>query len=240
MSKYSHDVAWFSALTSSVQCREEASPTSCCTSSVNEVLLLTSLPRPQLAKLSVRQTHLVPVQCRLVDLFHRAWLQSVNKSAKKKKERGRKKKRKWAFQICVHIKNRWSRPWRFSVTELWCRLRLLAQDDSVFQAFLEVGPDGTAGDVFDPDPELLFLLRVVLLCNLVGNKGQRSHVCSATKWVALFKNSRCIHTSFFCQQWNSSPCPQWPPTSTLLRYKNSIFLQLLIMEPRKHQGPRWW
>lgn len=100
MSKYSHDVAWFSALTSSVQCREEASPTACCTSSVTEVLLLTSLPRPQLAKLSVRQTHLVPVQCRLVDLFHRAWLQSVNKSAKKKKEK-KKKESELSRSVCI-------------------------------------------------------------------------------------------------------------------------------------------
>lgn len=55
-------------------------------------------------------------------------------------------------------------------------LCLLAQDDSILQAFLEVRPDGGTGDVLDPDPQLLFLLRVILLCNLCGQRGKRSNV----------------------------------------------------------------
>lgn len=51
---------------------------------------------------------------------------------------------------------------------------LLAQDDSVLQAFLEVGPDGGAGDVLDPDPQLLLLLRVILLCDLWKPEIRRS------------------------------------------------------------------
>lgn len=54
-----------------------------------------------------------------------------------------------------------------------CDLRLRAQNDSVLQAFLEVGADGSASFVFDPDPQLLFFLGVILLGNLVGQRGQK-------------------------------------------------------------------
>lgn len=57
-----------------------------------------------------------------------------------------------------------------------CVRCLLAQNDSILQAFLEVGADGSAGYVFDPDPQLFLFLRVILLCDLVGQRGQRSHV----------------------------------------------------------------
>lgn len=53
---------------------------------------------------------------------------------------------------------------------------LLAQNDSSLQAFLEIRANGLASDVFNPDPQLLFFLRVIFLCDLVGWKGQMSHV----------------------------------------------------------------
>lgn len=63
-------------------------------------------------------------------------------------------------------------------------LCLLAQDDSILQAFLEVGPDGGAGDVLDPDPQLLFLLRVVFLCNLCGQRGTKGHMRLMRSYVS--------------------------------------------------------
>lgn len=53
---------------------------------------------------------------------------------------------------------------------------LLAQDDSILQALLEVRADRSAGDFFNPDPQLLFFLKVVLLCDLVMERVQRSLV----------------------------------------------------------------
>lgn len=38
------------------------------------------------------------------------------------------------------------------VDKIKCELYLLAQDDSILQAFLEVGADGMTSDVFNPDP----------------------------------------------------------------------------------------
>lgn len=67
---------------------------------------------------------------------------------------------------------------------------LLAQNDSILQAFLEIGVNGSASDVFDPDPQFLFFLRVIFLCNLVGWRGQRSHVF--LKWHQVGKTIHAV------------------------------------------------
>lgn len=53
---------------------------------------------------------------------------------------------------------------------------LLAQNDSILHLFLEVWAYGVTSDVLDPQPQLLFFLRVILLGNLGGWRGQRSWV----------------------------------------------------------------
>lgn len=54
----------------------------------------------------------------------------------------------------------------------------LAQQDSILQTLHEVVPDPFAGHILNPQPQLFFLLVVVLTCKLaVGwNTGQRSNI----------------------------------------------------------------
>lgn len=58
---------------------------------------------------------------------------------------------------------------------------LLAQNDSILHLFLEVWAYGVTSDVLDPQPQLLFLLRVILLSDLGGRRGQRSWVAGRGK-----------------------------------------------------------
>lgn len=64
---------------------------------------------------------------------------------------------------------------------------LLAQNDSILHLFLEVWAYGVTSDVLDPQPQLLFFLRVILLSNLGGWRGQGSRVTKG-------KRENCAHS----------------------------------------------
>lgn len=134
----------------------------------------------------------MPVASGLVDLFHRAWGQVVNKPERNKNVDFSNQHHqtlgvvfliqlvKSAIKAC-RFPQKWTR-----MALLWNRDSfqsnralqqfLLAQNDSILHLFLEVGAYGVTGDVLDPQPQLLFFLKVILLCDLGGRRGQRSCV----------------------------------------------------------------
>lgn len=79
---------------------------------------------------------------------------------------------------------------------------LLAENDSILHLFLEVWAYGVTSDVLDPQSQLLFFLRVILLSNLGGRRGQRSCVTKG-------KKENCTHsfslvTIFDTRSWETT------------------------------------
>ena len=79
----------------------------------------------------------------------------------------------------------------------------LAQNDSVSQAFVEVGADGGTGDLLDPGPQLLLGLGVIFLRDLdttQGKDGVRGRRCrvgrgehKGTMWCVAYSSRQKVH-----------------------------------------------
>lgn len=93
--------------------------------------------------------YLVPVLTGVVDLLHRTGLENINESTKRETHKST------LFMMTA-------------VSELRAMIHSLAQHPSILQALHEVVPDPLAGHILNPQPQLLFLLWVILPSQLRG------------------------------------------------------------------------
>lgn len=94
---------------------------------------------------------------------------------------------------------------------------LLAQNDSILHIFLEVRAYGVTCDVLDPQPQLLFFLRVILLSNLGGWRGQRSRFKIGERILHAFIQY-CHH--FCTRSWENTFHLSFIHTKILKKWKN--------------------